>query len=283
MNSSLLAWHFAQNAAADEADIDIFDVIGGDMWDGGGIKAADFVKELRGITAKRINVHINSPGGYVTDGLAIYNALRLHDAEIIALIESQAASAASFVAMAADKIKIAPSAKIFIHDAQGFGLGNAADMAALAALLEEESDNIAGIYAEKAGEDVAFWREAMRANDGIGTSYRGQEAVDIGLADELIDMPKRRNLHQFRIAALLNAGRTMSQRNLDALHSAMDGLSAVHSGTCDMADCPMATVHDSAPALILDTIPERTSTQLTDSLIAAIVGGMREARTEVLQ
>lgn len=178
-----------QNAAAPrEADIDIFDIIG-DPWEG--TTAKDFVQELRALDVDRINLHINSPGGYVNDGLAMYNAIQQHPAEVIAFIESQAASAASFVAMAADKVVIAKNAKMFIHDAHGFAIGNASDFRALADMLDEESQNIATIYDAKAGGGAKQWRDAMQANGGIGTTYRGQAAVDAGLADEVIAAPAR--------------------------------------------------------------------------------------------
>lgn len=193
-----LSWRVL-NATADEADIDIFDMIG-DPW--GGTTAADFVKDLRAIKSQRINLHINSPGGYVSDGLAMYAAIKQHPAEIVAYVESEAASAASFVAMAADKVAIFPQAKIFIHDAHGLSIGNAKDMRALADVLEEESNNIASIYAEKAGGTKEEWRQAMQANEGIGSTYRGKAAVDAGLADELVSTA--RNYDPTRIAAYRN-------------------------------------------------------------------------------
>lgn len=198
MEKRILSWRF-QNARAGEADIDIFDVIG-DPW-GEGTSASEFVKELRGLkSVSRINLHINSPGGYVNDALAMYAALQQHPAEVVAYIESQAASAASFVAMAADKVVIHKNAEIFIHDAHGLVMGNAKDARVLADLLDEQSDNIASIYAEKAGGTTTEWRDRMRAND-FGTSYRGQAAVDAGLADEVMAAPVR-NLEPGRIAAL---------------------------------------------------------------------------------
>jgi len=177
-----MAWRI-ENASADEADIFIYDIIG-DPWTG--TTAADFVKDLHALgEIARLNLHVNSPGGYVNAGLAIYNALLQHPAQVTAFIESEASSAASFVVMAADKVVIARTAKMFVHDAQGIGIGNARDMASLAAMLDEESENIASIYAEKTGKPASEWRDAMQANDGIGSTYRGQAAVDVGLADEV--------------------------------------------------------------------------------------------------
>lgn len=185
---SRLTWRI-QNARTGEADVYIDDVIG-DPWMG--TSGGDFAKELRDLKdVARINLHINSPGGLVKDGLQMYNAILQHPAEVVAYIESEAASAASFVAQAADKRVIAKNAKIFIHDAQGFGLGNAADFRTLADLLDEESDNIASIYSDRAGGTVAEWRDAMRASDGFGTTYRGEAAVEAGLADEVMTAPSR--------------------------------------------------------------------------------------------
>jgi ATP-dependent protease ClpP protease subunit len=133
----------------------------------------------------------------------MYNAIQQHPAEVTSFIESEAASAASFVAMAADTVTIYKNAKIFIHDAHGFGIGNAGDFRALADLLDEESNNIASIYADKAGGGTKKWRDAMQANDGIGSTYRGQEAVDAGLADELAAAPAKpaRNAQPVRAVA----------------------------------------------------------------------------------
>jgi len=187
-----LGWRVQNVSKNNEvADIDIFDVIG-DPWMG--TMASDFVKELRAITAPQINLHINSPGGYVTDGLAMYNALLAHPATIAALIESEASSAASFVAMAANTIAIARTAKMHIHDAMTYASGNAADMRKTADELEEQSVNIASIYAEKTGIDAETWRSYMQANAGDGTGYRGQEAVDIGLCDAVITATTKNEL-----------------------------------------------------------------------------------------
>lgn len=196
-NSARLGFRVQNVASAREADIDIFDVIG-DPWDG--TTAKDFVQELRSLDVDRINLHINSPGGYVNDGLAMYNAIQQHSAEVVAFIESQASSAASFVAMAADKVVIAKNAKMFIHDAQGLGVGNAADFRSLADMLDEESANIAAIYDAKAGGGTKKWRDAMQADNGFGTTYRGKAAVDAGLADEVMAVPSR-NVEQLQPVA----------------------------------------------------------------------------------
>lgn len=170
-------WYRIENAASQEAaDIYIFDEISYF-----GVTANDFVRELSGITSPAINLHLNTPGGDVFDGIAIFNALKSHPATVNAFIPGIAASIGTVIAMAADNIAIAPHARMMIHEAWGLSMGNADDMAKMAERLEATSQNIASIYAERAGQDVDYWRDLMRAE----TWYTDQGAVDVGLADEV--------------------------------------------------------------------------------------------------
>lgn len=146
-----------------------------------GVTASDFVRDIGAIKATNFDLHINSPGGDVFDGLAIYNSIKNHPAEITAYVDGLAASAASFIAMAANKVVMARNSEMMIHDAHGLAVGNSEDMRTLADLLDKNSDNIADIYAQKAGGTVTGWRKAMKAE----TWYSADEAVKAGLADEI--------------------------------------------------------------------------------------------------
>ncbi len=147
-----------------------------------GTSAQAFVDEIRALDVTSIELHVNSPGGEVWDGIAILNCLRAHKATVTTIVDGVAASAASFIAMAGDEIVMARNSELMIHDAWGLCMGNAADMTELAGRLDQMSDNIASIYAEKAGGDIASWRETMRSE----VWYSAQEAVDAGLADRVI-------------------------------------------------------------------------------------------------
>lgn len=186
---SRLAWSIS-NVSSDEVDLHVYDVIG-DPYEG--TDAAEFVKELSGITAKTINLHVNSPGGYVNDALAMYNALLNHPATVNAYVDGRADSAASFLVQAADKRFIARNAAMMIHCARAIAMGDETDMRALADRLAEESRNIASIYAERAGGTVDDWLGRMSAGAGAmrGSTYRGQGAVDVGLVDEIAAAPSR--------------------------------------------------------------------------------------------
>jgi ATP-dependent protease ClpP protease subunit len=158
------------------ATLHIYDEIG--YW---GITASDLVAELSALDVSAIDVHINSPGGEIFDGIAIMNALRAHRATVTTYVDSLAASIASVIAMAGDRVVMAPNSQLMIHDGSGLCIGNAAEMREMADLLDRQSDNIASVYAEKAGGDVADWRALMTAE----TWYTAEEAVAAGLADEV--------------------------------------------------------------------------------------------------
>lgn len=150
---------------------------------GWGVSAGTVRDELAGITADRIELHINSPGGDVFEAHAIYNLLRNHAADIDVTIDGLAASAASYIAMAGDTVTMSGGAMIMIHDAIGLTYGNAADHTDTAARLDKISDGIAALYAERSGGGVDEWRDAMRAE----TWYDADEAVEAGLADDVVE------------------------------------------------------------------------------------------------
>ena len=151
------SWYRITNAAsADEAEVMLYDEVGG--WYGA--TADQFIADLRGVTAPNLRVRINSPGGSVFEGIAIANALRSHPASVTVQVDGIAASIASVIAMAGDRIEMAPNTMLMIHDASGVCLGNAADMEEMAELLDLISDNIADAYAQRAGGTRDEWRRA---------------------------------------------------------------------------------------------------------------------------
>lgn len=168
--------------------------------------SSEFVQAVHGLDAKAIDVHINSPGGFVYDGVAMYEALQAHPATVNMHIDGLAASAASFLSQAGDSVEIAKAGRMMIHDAQGVGMGSPADMREYADLLDAVSDDIAGIYASRAGGKPAGWRTAMSAT----TWYSAQQAVDAKLADRVAgktDGPDNRTrLIQARYRALASQG-----------------------------------------------------------------------------
>lgn len=174
-------WFRIENKKSDDvavADIYIYDEIG--YW---GTTAQDFVREVAALDVDEINLHLNSPGGDVFDGIAIYNSLKQNKANVTVYIEGLAASAASFIAQAGDKVIMARNATMMIHDAWGFAIGNEQVMLDTADLLGKLSDNIADIYLQRAGGTVDEWRALMKEE----VWYSSSEAKEAGLVDEVID------------------------------------------------------------------------------------------------
>jgi ATP-dependent Clp endopeptidase proteolytic subunit ClpP len=174
-------FRFENKANTDTTDIYIFGRIGDSFWDDSATSAQSFVDEMKKVKTDKISVHLNSPGGEIFDGLAIYNTLKQSDKEVTVKIDALAASAASFIAMAADpgKLLVARNAVMMIHDGSGIAFGNAATMREMADTLDMLSDNIADIYSQRAGGSVEYWREAMK----METWYTGAEAKNANLAD----------------------------------------------------------------------------------------------------
>ena len=144
--------------------------------------AGDVISELAQVTAPNLRVRVNSPGGSVFEGLAIANALRSHPANVIVQVDGLAASIASVIAMAGDRLVMMPNSMLMIHEASGLCIGDATDMQQMADVLSKISDNIAGAYAAKAGGTADEWRTTMRAE----TWYLPEDAVAAGLADEAV-------------------------------------------------------------------------------------------------
>lgn len=180
-NHSGRSWYRIENRAPEMTEVYLYEEIG--MW---GVSAKDFVAELRGVKSPRIELHINSGGGSVFEGVAIYNALLNHPAHIVSIVDGVAASAASFIAMAGQEIEVEKTARLMIHEASGACLGTAQDMREHAALLDDLSAMIAEIYSDRAGNTIEHWRDLMLAE----TWFNAQQAVDAKLANRIAgDIP----------------------------------------------------------------------------------------------
>ena len=156
-----------------------------------GIPAKAFLDELKALgPVADLTVRINSPGGSVFDGIAIYNALQRHDAGITVWIDGIAASIASMIAMAGDEVVMPENAMLVLHDPSGLVAGTAADMRAMAEALDRMKAGMVAAYRDKSGRDDAEIEALMQAE----TWLSAQEAVDLGLADR-IEQPVRMAAH----------------------------------------------------------------------------------------
>lgn len=171
------SWYAIKNKTAESATLSIHDEIG--LW---GVSASSFIADLRALNVKTIYLSIQSPGGNVLEGLAIYNALLQHPATIIATVEGIAASAASFILMAADTIQMPEDSFLMIHNAVGGVVGNADEIRHYADIVEKLQETVVNIYQKRTGLDAADIADMMAAETWMNAS----EAIKNGFADQII-------------------------------------------------------------------------------------------------
>ena len=181
----LAKWAETPRAAAenDDTTITMFEVIGEDWWTGGGVTAKRISAALRSIGNRDVTVKINSPGGDMFEGIAIYNRLREHPASITVKVMGLAASAASIIAMAGDEILIGAASFLMIHDCWVLAMGNRHELADTSTWLEPFDSAMADVYAARSGLAKAEVASMMDAE----TWMSGGQAVERGFATGLLD------------------------------------------------------------------------------------------------
>ena len=206
--------------ASDENDntIGIYDPIGYDYWDDSGVTAKRIGAALRSLDGADVVVNINSPGGDVFEGLAIYNLLREYKGHVTVRVLGVAASAASFIAMAADEIQIARAGFFMIHNAWTGLWGNRNDLRETADFLEQIDDTIADIYHVKSGLSM----DELKADMDKERWINGRDAIDSGFADAFLPsdvvVEDTKNFTKEKVAAhkadilLAKAGMSRSSR-----------------------------------------------------------------------
>ncbi len=173
-------WYTLKNETGKVPELYIYD----DIDDWYGVSAKGLVDQLKEIDAAEITVRINSRGGSVFEGIAIYNALRLHQAKIHVSIEGLAASIATVVAMAGDTVTMAENALLMIHNPYGWTGGDAEELRKVADMLDKVTDSIALSYTARNGKTL----DEMKALMDEETWFTAAEAKEAGLVDE-IDEP----------------------------------------------------------------------------------------------
>ncbi|MCM2472144.1 Clp protease ClpP [Rhizobium sp. CG5] len=183
----LSSWAETPRAAEGTADnvISILDVIGEDWWTGGGFTAKRASAALRSIGERDVVVQVNSPGGDMFEGIAIYNLLRAHKGKVTVQVMGWAASAASIIAMAGDEIVMGLGSFMMVHNAWGMVVGNRHDLAEAAVLFEGFDSAIADIYEARTGSDrkaivkLMDGETFMGASDTVANKFA--DRVDEGL------------------------------------------------------------------------------------------------------
>jgi ATP-dependent Clp protease, protease subunit len=174
------------DAATDSGELLIYGDIGG--WFMDGITAQSVMEELAGLEVENLDVRINSGGGLVFEGLAIYNAIARHDAKVTVHIDSLAASIASVIAMAGDEIRIAEGAHVMIHKPWSGAIGDANTLRKEAEVLDQLEGGLIDIYAARTGRERADLQKMVDAE----TWFTGSAAVDEGFADVMVPAKKKK-------------------------------------------------------------------------------------------
>lgn len=155
----------------------------GESWYGESVTAKDFVRELAALDVDELTIRINSYGGSVPEGIAIYNAIKRHRAKTTIAIDGIAASIASLIAMAGDTVEMAENALLMVHAPWGFAMGNSKEMRDYADLLDTWSSAMATSYASKTGMTMD---EVMALlTDGEDHFYTAEEAEAAGFIDSV--------------------------------------------------------------------------------------------------
>ncbi len=171
------AWYTLKNQSGQPAELLIYDVIG----DWAGLSARQLVSTLKDIESNEIIVRINSPGGSVFDGIAIYNALRYHNANIHVRIEGLAASIASVIAMAGDTVHMAENALLMVHNPFGWVGGDAEELRKVADMLDKTTEIIAQTYCSHSEMELSAMLKLMNEE----TWFTAAEAKAQGLIDTI--------------------------------------------------------------------------------------------------
>lgn len=177
------SWYSIKAAAAggEVDEISVFDYIG--YW---GITAVDFIRDLKALTGKSINLTINSPGGDVFDAIAMFTALRATGKQVTTTVYGIAASAAAYLMLAGDKRVMPDNTMQMVHNASTGAWGNAEELTAAAEVLNKIDANLQATYATRTGmstEEVA----ALLSKD---TYLTAAECLELGLVDEVIPAVK---------------------------------------------------------------------------------------------
>jgi ATP-dependent Clp protease protease subunit len=161
-----------------KAEINIDDTIG--FW---GLTHQDFSNQLNELDGKDIQLNIASYGGVVTDAFAIYNSLKSHTGRITANIYGDSASAATFIAMAADEINMADNVLFLVHNVQGMAVGDTKEMEKTIELMEKMNANIVNVYKKKTGLTAAKVKKFMNNEEW----WTAKEAKDNGFIDKVVE------------------------------------------------------------------------------------------------
>lgn len=203
-------------------DLWVYDVIGDDWYDSS-LTAKELCQTIAAIDTAEIVLHLSSPGGSVSDGLAIYNALISHPAKVTSRVEGWTASMATIVALAGSTVEMYDNALFMIHNPLMVVAGNAASLREQADWLERVGGIMRTIYMSRCTKTEAELRFALEAE----TYLSADEALDWGFATDVVVAqqaaalrPAAGVVEALGLRAPTSTGRTISDANEAKLRDA---------------------------------------------------------------
>lgn len=247
----------------------ILDEIGGY-----GVYASEFIKELVTIDADVINLHIDSPGGSITDGIAIYNALRAHPAQVDVYIDGFAGSIASIVILAGDNIYIPENASVFTHlPMMGFmEMPNREDLQEAQDVLGRFETVLANIYSKHTGQDTETVTRWMTED----TWFFGQEAVDAGFATEVVDkvaLVAQYDINKYSFSASIPQAESDDKQETEVINMNDE---VIADATEEVVEAP---VEETAEEVVEETV-EEASADLEESVEEAEIEEVEDEEYE---
>ncbi len=232
----------------DEYELLVYGQIGESFWGSESVTAKKVVDQLNKLDSKKtktVNVRINSPGGSVADGLAIYNALRglSPDIKVKVKIDGLAASAGSLIAMAGDEVCMPATAIMMVHGPWSYTQGNAKELRKYADVLDKWTESLAAAYEAKSKSSKDWLALLM---DGEDHWYTAKEALDEGLIDSVLeDRPSKAKsalTEQFlgRAPAWVNLAYGMMQPMEDNVQDNAEAKAALDAVTAQLAEARAA-------------------------------------------
>jgi ATP-dependent Clp endopeptidase proteolytic subunit ClpP len=206
-------------AADDQAEL-LIDVQAGELYlhgriGGDDVTAKAVVEALKQFGSKPLRVYINSPGGSVTEGVAIFNAMKRYSGKLTIVVDGIAASIASFILCAASERLIDQNSCVMVHEPWSGRIGTSKEMRDESDLLAKYGAMIANVYAETTGKPVDEIKRLM----AIESWYFGSEAIDFGLCTAMVRGPERPRLASAKRSALRLAGQ-MAMAEVDRMIAA---------------------------------------------------------------
>lgn len=215
-----MMYEIRNSAQNDTLDIHIYSEICKSFWEDDDVMDAEkFRKALEeNKNAKNINVYINSMGGSVSEGVAIYSQLKRHDAHVTAYIDGFACSIASVIPMAADKVVMSDCSMMMIHNPWTISYGNAKELRKVADDLDKILDgSIIPAYKAKTGDKISD--EKLRELINNETYLTSKECLEYGFCDEILESSDKKDEAKNKFNEAVDAAKSQIMNRLEQMYA----------------------------------------------------------------